>query len=341
MFEVPTTRDTTNVNNELAKLQKSLRNRKNPTPSWELTPDEKRRLEELQQRLTQTEISQLQTSIEIEKSIQFAWIHEVNNFGKVFNIKTSEKFVATLKWIQEKNWITVDGILWPQTLEILYSQFYNKDKYKEKLTKEAQFRLDLYSEMKQYKEKKPKAILHNFNPFIYKTYYWLWLQENEAWIFISKDIQVLINNWKIKDTIPDTKNKIIFSNHWWKSILAFYKKWILKIATYVSPWTESKTPKNIYIWEREVDMYHTSSEYPEEKRDSQWNIIREKWGAVMPYAIHVVWGVRIHWFDGIIDWNWRSHGCIRVPLFYIKKLYQEVEKIGIKNIEIDTSKIYN
>ena len=333
MFEISKRQDSldsTNVNRELSNLKRKL------------TGDEKRKLEELKNELknkSNKELQQLHKNIDIKKSIDFAWIHEVNNFVKIFNIENPEDFVAKLKWIQREKWIRDDGILWPKTLEILYTQYYNQDKYKKKLSEEARFRLDLYDEMKDYKNK--KAILNKFNPFSYKTYYWLWLKENEEGTFISKDVQLLIDRRKIKKKISGKKNKIIFSNHGWKSVLAFYKNWNLEIATYVSPWNESKTPKNIYIWEREVDMYHTSSAYPKEKRDSQWNIIRKKWGAVMPYAIHVVWGVRIHWSDGTIDWNWRSHGCIRTPLLYIRKLYQEVEEIGRENIQIDTRRIYN
>lgn len=56
----------------------------------------------------------------------------------------------------------------------------------------------------------------------------------------------------------------------------------------------------------------------------------------MPYAVHVYRGIWIHASDGKITGFPESHGCIRIPIYYAKELFTQVQKIGIKNVRIST-----
>jgi len=337
MSEVPTTRDTTNVNNKLAELQQFLSNRRKPF--WKIAPDESKLR---QQKLTQKEISQLQTSIEIEKSIQFAWIKEVNNFGKVFNIENPKEFVAILKWIQRENSINDDGILWPQTLEILYTQVYNKDEYKEKLPDPVKYRLSIYEEIKKLypqwekrEVRKDEWVLPSGIPKVFtkQTYYWDYWKWPKEWTFIESFLDE-----KIPKTTTHSGNYIkigkIKTPDWkTRNYLTFYKNWEIKIATFISLWVNDKKRKTkefngikSYPYKRMRDGDHISSEYPEAKGN------RPKWGSVMAYAIRVDWWIWIH-SSNEIDWKPHSHGCIRTPLYYLRELFRYVEEEPV-NIEI-------
>lgn len=46
--------------------------------------------------------------------------------------------------------------------------------------------------------------------------------------------------------------------------------------------------------------------------------------APMPYALHITGGYFIH--QGVSDGTPRSHGCIRMPGLYQKRLYEYIKK---------------
>ncbi len=177
-------------------------------------------------------------------------------------------------------------------------------------------------------EKKPRALYKWLNIFSYMTYYWRWNKEPKENTFINQDLF-----WLVPQNIDQKINKILVYKLNNKFILAFYINWNLHLSTFVSPWTlNNKTPKLNTFWQKNPDLYHTSSKHP-----VKW---WKKWWAIMPYAVHVDWSIWLHWSDWQIDWLSHSHWCIRVPLFYIDEIYNQVSKLWIKNVLIDTKNIY-
>lgn len=278
----------------------------------------------------------LENKKKLEKSILSIWEREVLFFMNFFDIKDDDKkidtFVSKVEVLQKEfnfSQKSIDGVLWSLTLRDIYLKYYQKNL--DKLWIEQKKRLDIYNEMLWY-NKKSWALYKKLDPFNYMTYYWKWSLLNELWTFISKDLI-----WKIPQNIKENKNIIIVSSLEWKKILSFYVDWILYLASYVSPWTlNHKTQKVNTNWIRNPDLYHTSSEYPESSKSKTW----KKWWAIMPYAVHVDGGVWIHWSDWIIDWSPHSHWCIRVPLFYVKEIFEKVKELWIKEVSIDTRNIY-
>lgn len=273
-----------------------------------------------------------ENKLKFEKSILTVWENEVNFFLTFFNLKTKETriddFVETIKILQKEflfNWKNIDWILWSDTLKQIYLNYYLKNL--DKLDQNQLKRVEIYQKMLWY-EKKSGALYRWLNVFNYMTYYWKWNKEPSKNTFISQDLI-----WKIPGNIDSKINKILVYKLNKKTILAFYIDWNLHLSTYVSAWTLiNKTPKLNTFWQRKPDLYHTSSEYPK-----RW---WKKWWAIMPYAVHVDWPIWLHWSDWQIDWMHHSHWCIRVPLFYIDEVYNQVSKLWIKNVLIDTKNIY-
>lgn len=278
---------------------------------------------------------ELLKDIELQDSINSSWKEEVSFFIDFFGMGNYFQFEQKVKEIQEKYNLKQDCILWGETLKQVYLNYYKWEK--KKLPDFILYRLNIYKEMSLYKSKNEKALVEKLNIFKHETYYWRWKWENIKNTFINENLE-----WKVRKNLGNWKNTIIFSQIDWKSVLTFYEKWNLLIATYVSPWTTNwhSTPKWVFKWERNLDMYHISSTYPKWKWKTKEEIIKNSWGAIMPYAIHVVGDVRIHWSDWQINWDPQSHWCIRAPLFYIRELHMKVEKIWKDNISIDTRNIY-
>jgi hypothetical protein len=158
-----------------------------------------------------------------------------------------------------------------------------------------------------------------------KVIFWNWLSKNISWTFINEDLF-----WFVPETknFIWSKNRIIIKKYGRKKIMLVYLDWVLEIATYVSPWkTSTKTPRYFIKIPWITDKYHASS-----NKEYKW--------AVMPYWVLVngeIW-IWLHGSWDIVDWKPRSHWCIRVPLFYQKRLYELVK--SWVNFTIDTTKIY-
>lgn len=173
-----------------------------------------------------------------------------------------------------------------------------------------------------------KPDLRRFKNITDKNLYWSnpnWtiLAKNQVWTFVNKNLV-----WNVAETIEEKRPIIIVEDLNWKKILRFYINWNLEVATYVSPWTLSnRTSTRLFTNRWKIDKYHTS-----------WNKDR-KW-AVMPYAIWVVWWIWLHWSDWIVNWSPRSHWCIRVPLFFQKRIYDLVEEHTNNDLIIDTRNLY-
>lgn len=272
-----------------------------------------------------------------EKSVVLVWEREVQFFIKFFNILGEKEvlannFVKMLQIIQTNFKIPLklqDWILQASILKKIYIEYYSK--VPEKLDHESKKRLNIYNEMLWY-EKKQWAITSKFDVFLINEYYGdkVWL--NKYWTLINEKLI-----WKIPENINEVGHKIIISKLDKKKILTFYVNGKLYLATYVSPWLlKHKTPKLKTNGKIKPDKYHTSSEYPEVKKKKKWR----KWWAVMPYAVHIDWWVRIHGSSWRIDGNLASHWCIRTPLFYVKEIYEKVTQLWINNVMIDTTWIY-
>ena len=89
-----------------------------------------------------------------------------------------------------------------------------------------------------------------------------------------------------------------------------------------------------------LDIDHVSSEFPEEIKNNKWKIIRPKGWSAMAFAIHVNWWTRIH-SSNEIDGEPHSHGCIRTPLYYLRKLYDEVyDEVKWKPLKVEIKNLY-
>jgi len=273
---------------------------------------------------------------ELNRSIELVWQEEINIFMNYFDIETSRDFALKVKQLQKLYWLKSDWIIWNKTLFMLYENYYipNKSSFNSNIKKHIESRendlvwiKNIKFEMSKYPQKRsnnwvrPKA--WNFLRIIDKKIYWDKLSLNKPWTFIDKSLY-----WHIPHQISEKSNKIYVENYYWKKILRVYKEWNLEIACYVSPWKRStRTPRYKRKLPGNIDMYHASG-----NREYRW--------AVMPYWVLVDWNIWIylHWSSDIIDWRWRSHWCIRVPLFYQKKLYELVK--SWVEFNIDTKNIY-
>ena len=139
-------------------------------------------------------------------------------------------------------------------------------------------------------------------PLIYPEISW-YLPLNLSWIeelvkfstyekcYLEKENNVIL-------ILRDDKERVI---------LGYYEDQELRLATYVSIWwKKSKTKGWIYR------IVHNL------KDRRSWLNKREP----MPYALQYDWDYFMHWWDTSEVEN--SHGCIRVPWLYIKRLYEHV-----------------
>jgi len=282
------------------------------------------------------EKNNLTNSQKYNKTKNNIWEIELSFFSEFFWVKTEDDFVKKVIEIQEDLWIKPefrDWIIWVSTLKWIYIKHYSKNI--DNLPLEIKKRLSIYSDMKLYSWIK-SALSWKLEVFNNNTFYWDSIWINIKWTYINENL-----NWKVAQNIPEKINKIEFVNIWWKSVLLFYVKGNLEVATYVSPWLytwEKRTPKLKTTWKLEPHKLHISSEYPKIK-DEKWNVTK-KWWAVMPYATHIDWAIWIHWTDWKLDWNPASSWCIRTWLYYIEHIHNLVKKLWVQNVQIDTRKIY-
>ena len=191
--------------------------------------------------------------------------------------------------------------------------------------------LEIIREMKNYYPMNRKIVWYNdkkeLNNLTHKNIYWYNLPKNVPGSFI----QQWLENITFPDNISWNEPQIFISKIWWKVVLRFYIDWRLNTACYVSPWSNIKgrrTPENIYISERDLDVDHISRG------------TKREW-AVMPYAIHITWWIRIHGSTWIINGHPRSHWCIRTWLFFIKNIYDTLYSRWLwKDVKINTRGIY-
>lgn len=271
----------------------------------------------------------------LQRSSYLIWKIELDNFCNFFELSdcnNPNEFVNKVEELQKNFWINQDWILWPNTLKNIYLNYYLNNQ--NKLSYETSKKLKIFLELEWYNEVK-WAMNSRLNVFEKNTFYWKKLWANIPWTYINENLADLVPKY-----IDDEKNIIKFLNINWKSVLAFYVFWELAVATYWTPWLPNSypTPKLLIHWDRDPDLLHVSNSYPKIK-NSEWEIIKE-WWAVMPYAVHVHKGIRIHWSDSTINWRPHSHWCIRVWLYYIEHIHELVTIIWKENVVIDTRWVY-
>lgn len=269
------------------------------------------------------------------KSIEFVWKNEVDNFNDFFWLYDNNvnKFVEEIKSIQTKFWLNVDGILWPNTLKVVYQNYYANNI--DVLNSEANKRLEIYMNMKWYDNVK-WAYNEKLNVFSKNLYYGIAMWTNISGTYINEN---LANHFS--ERLWNRENKIIFSNVNGKTALAFYVGWKLEVATFVTPGINNskyRTPPLVTNGKANPDKLHISSQFPEIK-DENWSVVDSGW-AVMPYAVHIDRGIWLHWSDSKIDWLAHSHWCVRVWLYYIEHIYRLVNQLWVSNVLIDTRNIY-
>lgn len=69
-------------------------------------------------------VTGLEATRAYEKSLELVWEEEVRKFTEVFSKFGSEALASRVKKIQIYNWLAVDWIIWPETLEVLEKRYY-------------------------------------------------------------------------------------------------------------------------------------------------------------------------------------------------------------------------
>ncbi len=267
----------------------------------------------------------------ISQSIKVSGKTEVNFFKSFFWINDKE-FEQKVKEIQRKfSHDEIDWVIWGVTLRDIYLNYYAKDT--NKLSPEIKRRLSMHNELiswyrnldKKRRENWKRVYYEKLNVFSKNTYYWWSWGFNKSWTFINEDLFD-----KVSHTISSKDNRIIVSNLNWQKVLRFYVWWKLYLATYVSPWLQNhKTSRYLKTWVFNPAKLYFSRSYP-----------KPNWWAVMPYAVHIEKWIWLHWSDWRINWKPASHGCVRVPLFYQKEIYEKLREFWVWNVIFDTRNIY-
>lgn len=120
----------------------------------------------------------------------------------------------------------------------------------------------------------------------------------------------------------------------WKFAMAYYKEEKLFLATHVSPWVKSrpknKEKKDKVTWETKIVTIPWWNNSPKWvfyiNKDEQFKFKKSfKFeSSPMPYAIQIYKWIFLHHGQDV-DWQKRSHWCIRVPGFYQKLLYDNID----------------
>ena len=247
---------------------------------------------------------------------------EMSFFQNIFRLEnlTSWEFENFVQDIQRQLWVDPDGALGPNTLKQLYLQYYIPNSFP--LSSHQLLKYEIYQEMQDYPNH-PRVLpgrtlrsSYNRNVFDSRVLFWGVDRISANANFPEWNLYI---NRSLYGNIPanESPNSIFIEKFGEKTILRLYDQYgQIQVATFVSPGTRKHpTPENASYISHTKDLYHLSSVYPEKDGEPYG-------GAVMPYARHVVGWVWIHGTDGVADGHDRSHGCIRVPLFYAKKIFE-------------------
>lgn len=258
----------------------------------------------------------------ISTSEKYIWRNEVKNFLTIFWINEGDElwFFAKVTEIQTANNLKQDWIIGQNTLRVIYRKYYQNIP---NLPLEVKSRIDLEKWLNWYRNNNPSWYQLSWlkSSFDNDFFYWQWVWENINWTFINRNL----HNYFWKNSLPWNP-----SYNWgnsiqvdklpnWKYYLVMYVNWKMSVLTYVSPWLSSnRTPQNR---EDSIDFlrkHYISWSYP---KRSSWN-----WWAVMPYAYEINSSIWIYWHIWMVNWNQRSHGCVRTPWFYQQAIFNLLEK---------------
>lgn len=216
-----------------------------------------------------------------------------------------------MPWIYDKN--DLWQFFWPNQCEVILEK-YNKTIVK--IDKDWNIITDLneYFDDELYFPRVHDSLIEFFPTTI-------------SW-FISKYPEFKKDIWILQTVI------IVRKLENWKFVLWYYKNWNLFLATHVSPWKiswaknktkkDKKTGKTYTIsipgWGNTLEWVYkiNKSEWFKFKRSNKFE------SSPMPYSIQIHWWFFLHHGPGA-DWSKRSHWCVRVPWFYQKELYDNVE----------------
>lgn len=268
---------------------------------------------------------------EYERWLINIWKIEMKYFKKFFGSVSENDVYYKILEIQKNNWIREDWIIWPQTLEIVYKNYYSSSiKW---LPKIIQKRWEIYLKMQKYSEKTRKLedgtiikASHIPNVFDKKLYYWK-VELNDIEDTFSENIEdTFIDETLldvVKGSIEENWNKAYLYKHNWNYIAAVYFDWDLKLASYASPWNVNKYWKdaetklwNFKAWETVYKNTHHISWADESVKEWKW--------AIMPFAIQITGWIYVHAW--VVSWWKESHWCIRIPMHYAEWLYAMINK---------------
>ncbi len=278
-------------------------------------------------------LDSLKNDIDIQKyndSIKYVWVNEVQNFLEVFWINKNQ-FTSKVLEIQKDYWLEQDGVIWSETLRVIYIKYREKLKEWDKLWFDIIDRLNAIYYSNNYKNNprstsKYGRLYPNGEPNVLRKtyYYWELKTENIPWTYIDSSLEK-----KIKKTNP---NKWLYAKLLkigGKYSLVAYYDWELVFASYTSPWNgrikwwiqTTKWNFNLNVWDG-LRYRLTAAPTSVKKR---WNRMVTDY---MPNAVHLEWawnwGIFVH--AGKVNWERRSHWCIRIPYKYSLWFFKLAER---------------
>lgn len=181
-----------------------------------------------------------------------------------------------------------------------------------------------------------------------RDYFWRGVWRNKSGTFINEHLADII-----PAQIDDTRNLITVEKIQGKYVLTFYINGKLEVATYVSPGSlahkTSRYPEElIKVTDgTDLDIFAQQKSHPRFRlvkagyRNVGWYLDRGRVhldathasnaydDASMPFAFNLAWGEWVHGSNWAIDGTPHSHGCIRTPLFYVKRMYDLIRQINL------------
>ena len=198
-------------------------------------------------------------------------------------------------------YIKILSFVWVLSTQVNAQVNITKDKIYETIKKE----MSSYKRHPRIKWK--EKIIANFIPKYWNSnyYYWYLGTKNIEGTFIDSSLVDIIPN-----NIEKKWNHAYLKRIKWKFVVLVYINWELKLASYASPWNSK------HKWAIRTLKWNFTSDF-ESKYWVSWARV-SKW-APMPYAVHIVNWIFSHAW--VVNWERKSHWCVRLPLYYAKWLY--------------------
>jgi hypothetical protein len=239
------------------------------------------------------------------ESIWYVWHNEIDSFRRFFWVwEWGEKTVIQkIISVQEELVLNdIDGILWPQTLEEIYSGYYTRNN-----DFDTQYKSNIAKKLTEWERTKPKP-----NAFSAKHLFGtgdLEKMENIPWTYIAKWLQHLPQEWE--------KNNLYLET--WEDGLSYVRLYDsagkLYVAGYISPGSlDRKTPQKAPFQTNKTDLYHASSSYNDASMYAATGLHNS-----------LYW---IHSSRDEIDGTPHSHGCARTGLWYAQAIHDYVKDHG-------------